>query len=327
MNKVCVYLVNENEHYLRMTAISVGMLRKKNTHIHVRVFLIRDKSQKTLSRVPSVALQEYDASKTELFIAYCKKLGVEVVEKPPVDEIFHVNRSYFTECTEDQVLFIDGDTFVYNDVELIFNSYPEYDLVSMSSVMEDWLKETGWPGPEYLNSSIILFNKREPLDQYAGRLLTEVQQFPTKTDEVSKWVNRLESDIVTRFLKDEVIFTLMAHTFKYHNFDLHHCTCINRPKWWESIIAHTFSHYWENAFELVRHNEVALLEGNPFVQDRRKLTLIEKKQIQEVLAARSVPPEAWSLLERLFWENEDNRRRATDLAWTLEDLSSANTSA
>ena len=52
------------------------------------------------------------------------------------------------------------------------------------------------------------------------------------------------------------------------------------------------------------------------------LTVRERIKIRASIEAKDIAEDVWPLLARLFEENEFNRRRATDLAWIVEDQTS-----
>ncbi len=52
------------------------------------------------------------------------------------------------------------------------------------------------------------------------------------------------------------------------------------------------------------------------------LTVRERIKIRDSIEAKNITEDVWPLLARLLEENEFNRRRATDLAWIIEDQTS-----
>lgn len=149
--------------YCNMVLTSIAMLRRHNGHIPVRVFLI-DKTKR----------------QTNLDI-FSKHLKFDVCRRPPLDPgYFCHNREYLSECTEDSVLHIDGDTFIFSDVERLFDTHS---LVDFAGATDDWITGTpdwsdadlktcykllGCNGVPVFNGGITLWNNRTIRDWADG---------------------------------------------------------------------------------------------------------------------------------------------------------------
>jgi lipopolysaccharide biosynthesis glycosyltransferase len=119
-----------------MALTSAYMLRQYNKTIPVRVFLI-------------------DSDKQTKIDKYADSLNLEVVRFPSTkkadeQKYFCLNREYLSTCVEDSVLYIDGDTFIFGDVNDLFDKYEKYDFAAAT---DDWITGTeDWNQKNLLDS-------------------------------------------------------------------------------------------------------------------------------------------------------------------------------
>lgn len=125
------------------------------------------------------------------FFRFCDKLDVELIQKEWFESEFEpnyfpINKAHMRDITDDEVLFIDTDTFIFSNVEEIFEKYSEFDMVACenkwvdagwndsylkikpmnSGVMYwkgDWMRAAANAMPEIC---ITLKNKEYPLSDY-----------------------------------------------------------------------------------------------------------------------------------------------------------------
>jgi hypothetical protein len=154
---LCVYLVNEHPFYLGMVDYSLSMLRTYNPTVPVRVYYIEDGAHEADGKF---AVRRSPAE----FFDTCQKHNIEVVKKPvfypPGEERYVcIHRYLFEEIQEETILYIDGDTFIFGDVGLIFDRYAHVDF---AAVRGEWVRSFGYD-PKLLpvfpfNSGVMYWN-------------------------------------------------------------------------------------------------------------------------------------------------------------------------
>ena len=153
MNHSVAYLINMHPFYLKMALTSVGMLRSHNKKVPVRVYLIRDNAHQTIERENVSRHHPPLHNMTDQFIIACQNLDVEVCERLPLsypgeETFFHINRKYLSEVPEPNVLYIDADTFIFGDIESIFDHYP-HEHIDFAACKAIWALSRGWQ-PDFL---------------------------------------------------------------------------------------------------------------------------------------------------------------------------------
>lgn len=148
MARQVAYVVNAESLYMEMTKTSIHLLRQCNATIPVQVFLIASPC----------------ASPPADFLEFCDRWQVELVQHPSVSEAyFQDNKVCLAACVAERVLVLDADTFVFADVDELFDTYADADLAACTN---DWVWETGYdagfvPGsPVPLNSGVVLCSTR-----------------------------------------------------------------------------------------------------------------------------------------------------------------------
>jgi hypothetical protein len=189
--KTCVYLVNEHPFYMRELINSIKMLREYNSAIPVKLFLILDSANQTLMRknMSSVNLTTDELRKA------MDQFNIEVIEKEPFispgDEgYFVINRTYLQELKEDHIFHIDADTFIFGDIEPLFEKYQDVDFAACES---EWMKSTSTWTNEYTKginpfNSGVMFWKNEHLVKWAKKLPSFLKELKNKEHPSSKWL-------------------------------------------------------------------------------------------------------------------------------------------
>jgi hypothetical protein len=155
MSRVCGYLVNEHPFYLNMVLNSVRMLRTHNTRLPVVVFLIEDGAEATVRRGHNMP----GKMTPDEFESGCRPLGVEVRRRPKRPGHLFLSRFYFSELEQPSVLHMDADTFIFGDVEVLFDRYPTGIAASYSAFIES-INYPSPPGFRPINSGVMVMNDR-----------------------------------------------------------------------------------------------------------------------------------------------------------------------
>lgn len=173
-----------------MVCNSIFMLRQYNKTIPVKIYFINDDNKTTHPIVKDV---EYGTFSKKAMLEIAEKLNVQIKEVLPFDNTglraelknyFFCNRSHFT-TEEDSVLHIDGDTFIYGDVEELFDKYKDFDAVVPESKFyiqaEFSCKKNFNRDASPFNAAVILFN-----NQLCRKWANEIIPYMSKTLD-SEW--------------------------------------------------------------------------------------------------------------------------------------------
>jgi hypothetical protein len=246
MNRCVAYLVNENPLYLKMCLNSLGMLRDHNRKIIVRVILIRDHTNETY---------------VETFVNQCLKLGVEVMERIPLaivgeENFFHVNRKYLSEIPENDILYTDSDTFIFGDIETIFENHKEVDFAACEA---QWSFQKGYRrdfvdkniGP--FSSGLMLWNHGTVRD-WCDMIPRYFAEFRRNESPLANWLHELHPDCL---LREE--FSVTQHVSRSdltHSFIsakechlIQSLGCIDQIG--ESLIFHSYTPHWRRAYQKI----------------------------------------------------------------------------
>jgi len=114
-DRLCCYIVSGHPSFVQMTTTSIEMIRRYNREVPIRVFF--------------VAYAVYPRPEHE-FDAFCSRNAVEMLRRPPLDkgDYFQENKAWLGDCTESMILLLDSDTFIFGDVERVFDKYDQYDV-------------------------------------------------------------------------------------------------------------------------------------------------------------------------------------------------------
>ncbi len=265
MKQVVAYLVNEHPTYMRMAGTSMEMLRRSNPDIPVVVFLIRDKTTQTIERENITKRVEVTEEPVNLFKKFCSSHKIEVRERPPLiyegeETFFHINRRYLAELDASSVLYIDSDTFIFGDVEQIFDNHAYADFVAC---LAEWANARGWDssfvakpiGP--YSSGVMLFNHGS-IQDWCDRLPVYLAEFRKNESPLSKWLYSQHSDCLLReefSVTHHIALSKLVHsTFSdWECYLIRHDQCIQNLG--KSIIFHCYAPNWKKCYNKIYHND------------------------------------------------------------------------
>lgn len=260
MNKCCVYMVNQHPLYMNMACNSIAMLRKHSA-IPVRVLLITDFARTTFSNTRNYPGLELDVSDdavkrmSDRLVVKCEEMGAEVKVLSPhaaETDYIHCNQSYMaTECPEELVMKMDADTFLFGDIEPVFNAYDGYDVVALEA---DWFKKEKEWKPEWfgnqtpLSTAVILF-RNETAKRWGEFLPGMCRAYAEGDSDAAIWARNRK----ILYLRDELSLTpfVICNTLKWRLFREEHCCQISAPEFWKNIIAHAFGYNWLKAYQML----------------------------------------------------------------------------
>jgi len=129
LSNAVVYLLNNNLNYLKMAFKSMSMLRSFNDKIKI-ICLCTSK----------INLPDF--------------LDVELIEIKDLDpDYIHVNRQYMGDIEYENILYVDSDTFIFDDVQKIFDYYDK-DFVGCENT---WAYKQNFNLFKPTNGGVLLF--------------------------------------------------------------------------------------------------------------------------------------------------------------------------
>lgn len=218
MEKTVVFILNNKNNYLKMAINSISMLRKYNSDIKVLCL--------TTEPIP-----------------FPKNLNVEIILINNIDENYFLsNKVYISNIESPTVLYIDADTFIFDDVEKLFDSYKDYDICGCEN---KWAYKSNFNDFKPINGGVLLFNN------YSHKIIYEDFNFKLKNinklyPKINKWIKEINND----WVKEEFLTSAVIHEEKipFAFFNNNHVKLIEDPKDIENphqeIIFHSFTNNW-----------------------------------------------------------------------------------
>ncbi len=243
-----VYLTNESPFYMRMAATSLEMLRHHNRTVKVRLYLVTDGQSETISR-PNMSATNFTVAALK---ANCEKLDIEV--RPilpgvyPGDEgYFYVQRNLLKDVPEESVMYLDGDTFIFGDVEALFDRY----TADLSACENEWAYGEGyqedWLSLKPFNSGVMIWNNGW-FQKWAAELPALCDGIKNGNGKIGKWLWKRDGKCLGR---EEFSVSVFAAREKlsYRYLDPKDCW-LNKHEGdymraGQSVIFHSYTNHWK----------------------------------------------------------------------------------
>ena len=264
---ICVYLVNEEPSYIGILSHSLKMLRQHNRNVPIVVYYVQDGHRDTryipwVREMRQVTKRNNLPFDQESLSKLCQELKVEVrVRKPPQQEVyFSLHRLLLQEMEEETVLLLDGDTFVYGNIEQFV--YPGLDFVA---TVNSWGQNNSIPGKDVnfkmFNSGVVLWQNGW-MKKWAGELEEYCRRLKERNHPLSEWLWSVSPECIGREEFATTLFVL-DHGLKYAYFDDAHVqTGIHNGS---TLILHTLTPNW-----LKYYNEYFNQKRTPLYRPRLK---------------------------------------------------------
>jgi hypothetical protein len=222
VNRTVVYMTNEHPFYMNMVRYSLGMLVSKLlSPVDIKVYVIRDGSTSTIERSGVIKpLGKHRA--TAECIDTLRDLGAEVIEKPPLDAFFHANRQYLGEIETDSLIYIDADTFIFDDVNKLFDAHADEDFVAAEAA---WVRGRNYPffifdvapGTPMLpfSSGVMLWNNGWHKD-WATKLPFWMEKLKTREHPLGDWLYKQHDDCLLREEFSATVWAYQRHKWVFN---------------------------------------------------------------------------------------------------------------
>lgn len=222
-----------------MTSLSIAGLRK-HSNVPVKVIFL-----------------DTDNDCSDEFQSFCDRYDVEIIRKKWIEcdvgerNLFQINKAHLVDVEEDEMLFIDSDTFIFGDVESIFDKYGSFDMVACKNL---WVKE-GWE-PRYLKkihpiNSGVMYWKRKWAKLASEALPILCKEIRERKHPISEYLYFLDERC---FHREEFAYNLfidqqdIQHSY-FEKEDVHNLL-------WESeiedsrnsIILHSYTSQWKKVY-------------------------------------------------------------------------------
>jgi hypothetical protein len=228
MGNAVVYLLNNNLNYLKMASKSMYMLRSFNDEIKI-ICLCTSK----------INLPDF--------------LDVELIEIKDLDpDYIHVNRQYMGDIECENILYVDSDTFIFDDVQKIFDYYDK-DFVGCENT---WAYKQNFNLFKPTNGGVLLFKN------FAHKKIYEDFSYKLKHmnilyKDVWDWM----SSINNLYVREEFLISSIAEEQKIKRcfFERHH---VKIPEDYKdikninTIIFHTFTSNWSVFSREISSNKI-----------------------------------------------------------------------
>jgi hypothetical protein len=240
--RAVAYVANANALYMEMLKTSIHLLRQHNSSIPTTVYFIEGEA----GRLPAD------------FRDFCRAWNVHVrAYRDLATGYFQDNKVRLAEANVRSMLLLDADTFVFADVEELFDAYEKFDVVACTN---DWAWNRGYRGeyipgsPAPLNSGIVLCSSRF-LNAWTTRMpeLHEALRAGTRYRRLSAWLYEVSA---TAYNREEFALTICsAHPgFCSAHFDESDCKLLKFKRLDADLadfrrstkLFHSYSPYWRN---------------------------------------------------------------------------------
>jgi len=236
-DKVCVYCLNGNPQYVKMVKHSILMLRQYSS-LPIKVLFI-DKPD-------------------DYFVSFCDENQVELLIKDwsgPEPDFFLTNKSYIEGIDSKSILFLDCDTFIFDNVEKIFDYYQDFDFVACENrwaygqkYQLSFLKNDVHP----FNSGVMLFNNFSQKKIFS-EFFNVFALLRSRTTPLGVWLSESGNQWTAEEFSIAKCVTDLELKSTY--FDRDYCYNIQ----WESdyaqmknsIVFHSYTKQWETARRLL----------------------------------------------------------------------------
>lgn len=242
-----VYLLNDDVKYVQMGLNSLKMLREHNPNIKVKIIFIEGRG--CLAEL----FEEYD---------------VEIIQRhwfQPEKQYFPLNKYWLHDLPDEEILYLDVDTFVNGDVAELFRKY-EADVTACHNAWvwgQGWQKDFLFKQSKPWNSGVILFKNFS--HQKICKLLPETCDELLKNDtSLSQWLLA-----TNQWVREEMAFSMIVANSKmrtayFKKFDAYNIQ--NKSDvlgFRDSIVFHSYTPQWSLTNKLRNKKKVVWTPIHP----------------------------------------------------------------
>ena len=258
--RACVYFSNPHPFYMFLVMNSIKMLRNHNQSIPIYLYFIDTPpdifNSEGLNSADGYDFNKYDKGE-EFFTNFCNLFNVKVVCKPWKKdnlEYFPINKIYLCECEAESVVFLDADTFIFKDIEELFDANQKNDFIACNNPMpQDWRSD--FLGTDLgtdlgtFNSGVMLFNNS--VHKRIGPLwINQCEETWHGDTELSNWIKngnkwRTEEVSLSKVILDNDI------DFSYFPSSQVFLPKVKDDlKLYSTIVYHSFTQNWMKVYNL-----------------------------------------------------------------------------
>jgi hypothetical protein len=232
MEKAIVYLINNDKKYYTMALNSISMLRNFNKNIKV-ICLTTEK------KIP-------------------ENLNVENVLVKNIDnEYFLTNKTQLSKLEYKSILYIDADTFIFDDIEKIFNYYQE----DFCGCENKWSYNLNFNQFKPINGGVLLFNNYSHKKIYED-FIVKIKNLEKLYPDMYRWLKEIKN----MWVREEFLTSKIAYEEKLSIsfFERQHVKIIEEHKDLDNIkdtiIFHSFTNNWSLIKNHLNKNNIKLFK-------------------------------------------------------------------
>jgi hypothetical protein len=233
---------------MRMVATSLEMLRRHNTTLKIRLYFVDDGQSDTVARSN---MSQVSYSKDDLK-SLCEKLNVEFVQRHKEhiqgeEGYFYIQRHMLRDVPEDSVLYLDGDTFIFGDVETLFDKYKS----DLTACENEWAWGQGfqesWLPFKPFNSGVTLWHNGW-FQKWTANLPDLCRVLREESSPIGSWLWKRDGKCLGREEFSISIF-IEKEGFSYGYLDKSDCWLNKLPEDYlragQSLIFHSYTDQWK----------------------------------------------------------------------------------
>jgi hypothetical protein len=214
MEKIVVYILNNNTFYLKMAINSISMLRKHNNKIKILCLATE------AIKIP-------------------ENLNVEIKIIKNIDEnYFPSNKTHLLNVEHSSVLYLDCDTFIFDDIKKIFNNCSK-DFYGNEN---NWTYSLGFNKFKPFNSGVLLFNNyshKKIYEDFKFKLINFKKFYP----DVCDWMDNIKN----HWVRDEFLLSSVVYEDKISCdfFEKKYVKITEKSQdFKDTIVFHSFASNW-----------------------------------------------------------------------------------
>lgn len=249
--KVC-YLISNNKNYFFMIYTSIKMLREYNNTIPIDVIFLSDEIPVEIEKIQ-------------------KELNVNILlRKNKSEDYFFYNREYISEIDCDSLLYLDSDTFINMDVNILFDKY-SHDFVGCDNF---WVYSHGWE-KSFLdrinspyNGGVVLTNRSKHKELFK-EYIPIIKEIETKSKPIYDWCMNTQNG----YNKEEFAMSIYVDKSNWINGyfetkDVYNIrTAEDLSKIQDHGVFHVYGHMWEKAMKHIQSKiKTKFLSNKSFIK-------------------------------------------------------------
>lgn len=253
-----LYILNDSCFYRRLCWFSISMLRHYNKTLPIQILYICDngRDHRHIANYNEVDLGIPWFTR-EMFFEEISKFNVQLnlVHDCDLGEengFFSAQRQEFTKAKGEDILLIDSDTFIFDDIEPLFDNLKYFDIIADKT---EWGAHGGQLNiygqlVHPFNSGVVLF-KKDLLQQYGAVVNELCLEIKHEKNDLGRWYGeflQIKNEGPEKTGREELGLTswVVKNNLKYRYFDSKEVQTVKLNN--STMIYHTMTQNWFTAW-------------------------------------------------------------------------------